>query len=215
MLSLGFNLSIGDWQPYRLFKTLYPGFAQLRSPFRLAVILQIFLVTLAGIGLNALWQRKQIGRFLAVGLVAYGLLEVAAWPARLYAVPETAFEAAWIDWLKGQADEGAVLMLPMSQDSSAAAFEPIVIGMLQGLEHGRPLGNGYSGFFPTSYRSLKGRMTHFPDASSIQYLKETGFSYLVIDQDWWDEDKVQTLSEWTAELTYVYEDEQKIIYQMQ
>jgi hypothetical protein len=215
MLSLGFNLSIGDWQPYRLFKTLYPGFAQLRSPFRLAVIVQIFLVILAGIGLNALWQRKKIGQLLVVGLVVCGLLEVVAWPTRLYHVPETAFEAAWIDWLKGQPDEGSVLMLPMSQDFSAAAFEPVVIGMLQGLEHGRPLGNGYSGFFPNGYRSLKGRMTHFPDASTIQYLQESGFRYLVIDLDCLDEDKARALSEWTAEIVHVYEDKEKAIYMIQ
>jgi hypothetical protein len=214
IVSLGLNLSIGEWQPYRILKDYYPGFAQLRSPFRMAVFVQLFLVTLAGIGLNAIWRHGRFGRFLAIALVAAGLVEVVPWPARLTTVPETAFESAWIDWLKEQPDEGAVLMLPMSQDSSARAFEPTVIGMLQGLEHGRPLGNGYSGYFPTSYRSLKGRMIHFPDNDTVQYLQETGFAYLVIDQAWWSDEMADRLTEWAAEVVPVFEDAEKIIYRL-
>jgi hypothetical protein len=126
-------------------------------------------------------------------------------------MPEQTFEAAWINWLKNQPGQEAVLMLPMSQDSSAAAFEPIALAMLQSLEHGRPLGNGYSGFFPASYRSLKGHMTHFPDDDAIQYLQTTGFSYLVIDQNWWDEEKTLALTSWNDTLELLYQDQTKII----
>jgi hypothetical protein len=139
---------------------------------------------------------------------------VVALPARLYKVPDEAFSAQWIDWLQEQPGEGAVLMLPMSQDSSVSAFEPIVIGMLQGLEHGRPLGNGYSGFFPTSYRSLKGRLAHFPDQETIDHLQSVGFGYLVIDQDWWDEEKAASLSAWQDVVTLVYQDSDKLIYRI-
>jgi hypothetical protein len=213
-LSLGLNLSFGEWQPYRLLKDYYPGFAQLRSPFRLAAFVQIFLVILAGVGLNAFWQRGKAGQTTAVVLVCLGLLEVTAWPARLYAVPENTFAADWVEWLQNQLGEGAVLMVPMSQDSSAAAFEPIVIGMLQGLEHGRPLGNGYSGFFPISYRSLKGRMIHFPDEPSLEYLENSGFEFLVVDINWLDEDKARALEERPGALSLVYEDEEKVIYRI-
>jgi hypothetical protein len=141
-------------------------------------------------------------------------MEVVPWPARLAAVPEQAFEADWIDWLKDQPGQGAVLMLPMSAGSRAADFEPIVIGMLQGLEHGRPLGNGYSGFFPSSYRSLSGRITHFPDDDTIQYLQTTGYRYLIIDQSWWDAGKQQSLSAWNEVLELVFEDDMKVIVQI-
>jgi hypothetical protein len=211
ILSLGLNLSIGDWQPYRLLKDHYPGFTQLRSPFRLALFVQIFLVTLAGLGLNAIWSKRKGGRWIAAVLTTLALIEVTAQPARLYPIPEQTFEAAWINWLKNQPGQEAVLMLPMSQDSSAAAFEPIALAMLQSLEHGRPLGNGYSGFFPASYRSLKGRMTHFPDDDAIQYLQTTGFSYLVIDQNWWDEEKTLALTPWNDTLELLYQDQTKII----
>ncbi len=214
LFSLGLNLSFGDWQPYRLIKDYYPGFAQLRSPFRLAVMVQIFLFGLAGFGLSIVWGKRWGRRLIAVVLVLLVLVEVVPQPGRLYAVPEQAFEAAWIGWLADQPGEGAVLMLPMSQDSGVAAFEPIVIGMLQGLEHGRPLGNGYSGFFPSSYRSLKGGMTHFPDEETIQHLQMTGFSYLIIDQAWWDEEKEQDLSAWEDVLELVYQDEAKVIYKI-
>ena len=214
LLSLGLNLSIGDWQPYRLLKDYYPGFAQLRSPFRLAVFVQIFLVGLAGLGLNVIWGKQRVGRLIAAVLVILALIEVVPQPVRISAVPEQTFDAAWINWLSNQPGEGAVLMLPMSQDSSVAAFEPIVVGMLQGLEHGRPLGNGYSGLFPTSYRSLKGRMIHFPDSDTIEHLQTTGFSYLIIDQTWWDEEKEQALSAWSEALEPVYQDEAKVIFRI-
>ncbi len=214
VLSLGLNLSIGPWQPYRLLMDNFPGYAQLRSPFRMAIFVQIFLVTLAGLSLNNFWRRGWVWRFLAVVMVIAGMLEVLAWPARLAPVPNETFESAWIDWLRNQPETGAVLMLPMSENANASAFEPIVIGMLQGLEHGRPLGNGYSGFFPTSYRSLKGRMIHFPDDETVRFLQETGFRFLIIDQEWWTQERSQSLSPWTAEVERVYEDEQKVIYEL-
>jgi hypothetical protein len=215
ILSFGLNLSIGEWQPYLLFKNYYPGFGQLRSPFRMALFVQVFLVTLAGVGLNSIWRRGLVGRIVAVCLVSAGLVEVTAWPVRLAAVPETAFDAPWITWLKSRPEEGALLMLPMSQDSSAAAFEPIVIGMLQGLKHGRSLGNGYSGFFPAGYRSLKGRMNHFPGEETIHFLQESGYRFLVIDRKWWTEEKGQALVRWEEVIEAVYEDDEKVIYRIQ
>jgi hypothetical protein len=48
-------LRLGAWQPYDLLRAHYPGFAQLRSPFRLSVFVEVFLVGLAGMGLQAIW----------------------------------------------------------------------------------------------------------------------------------------------------------------
>jgi hypothetical protein len=212
-LSLGLNLSIGEGRPYQLLREYYPGFSQLRSPFRLALFVQIFLVSLAGLGLDAIWRRGKGGRWLAVGTLVLGLVEAVAWPARLYAVPETLAGQEWSRWLAEQPGQGAILMLPMSESSKVEAFEPVVIGMIQGLEHGRPLANGYSGFFPAGYRTLKGRMIHFPDEESVAYLQEIGIRYLVIEPEWWTEERVEGIGRWAGVLELVYKGE-KVIYQI-
>jgi len=82
LLSLGPNLELGGWHPYDALGATVPGLQQLRSPFRLAVFVQVLLLGLAGYGLSWLWQRGRAGHILASASVALGLLEIAA-PARL------------------------------------------------------------------------------------------------------------------------------------
>ncbi len=57
-------------------------------------------------------------------------------------------------------------------------------------------------------------MIHFPDDETVRFLQETGFRFLIIDQEWWTQERSQSLSPWTAEVERVYEDEQKVIYEL-
>ena len=56
VLSLGLHLSILGWHPYELVRARVPGFAELRSPFRAAVLVQALLLPLAGVTLDRLWS---------------------------------------------------------------------------------------------------------------------------------------------------------------
>jgi hypothetical protein len=56
LLSLGLRLSIFGREPYRLVRQWVPGFQDLRSPFRAAVLVQVLLLPLAGVALDALWR---------------------------------------------------------------------------------------------------------------------------------------------------------------
>lgn len=182
VFSLGLNLTIGGWQPYAWLRAVYPGWGQLRSPFRLGLWVQVCLLGLAGFGLGFVWRRRAPwGRLLTFGLVGLSIAELLAWPTRLSSAP--VYQSAWVDWLARQ-PAGAVAMVPFPSNGRVVAYLPTVTAMLQGLTHKHPLANGYSGFFPLAYDRLRAVMQTFPDASSLASLRQTGVTYVVVDRDW-------------------------------
>ncbi len=196
LLSLGLNWTIGEFQPYQWVREWIPGYRQLRSPFRLGLFVQIFLVSLAAFVLNALvlnkfplhraagrLRRPPFYRALALVMVGLAIVEVLALPARLYAVPPTTFDAAWTEWLRTQ-PPGAAVTVPFAAGSRASDYEATVLGMLQGLSHRHPLANGYSGFFPERHDDLKSQMQTFPSSASITMLQTIGVRYVIIDREW-------------------------------
>ena len=60
LLSMGLRFRLGEIQPYQWIRDYVPGFLQLRSPFRFAVLVQLHLALLAGFGLGNLhrWISK-------------------------------------------------------------------------------------------------------------------------------------------------------------
>jgi hypothetical protein len=142
LLSLGLNLTIGGWAPYALLRTYYPGFQQLRSPFRFGLFVQLYLLILASYGLRWLWiWRAPLGRWLAISATILSLLELLIVPASLYRVPVERLHARWINWLATQ-PPGAVAMVPFPPTGRASDYEATTIAMLQALNHRKPLING-------------------------------------------------------------------------
>ena len=56
---------------------------------------------------------------------------------------------------------------------------------MQSLEHGHPLVNGYSGFFPDRDEGLRARLERFPDPPVVTELRDLGVDYAVADPSWW------------------------------
>jgi hypothetical protein len=46
----------------------------------------------------------------------------------------------------------------------------------------QPIANGYSGFVPTSFFGLVGRIASFPDAASVRALRAYGVRSVVLDR---------------------------------
>jgi hypothetical protein len=84
--------------------------------------------------------------------------------------------------------------------------------MLQGLRHGHPLLNGYSGFFPRPTRLMRGVLRRFPDRRSLRFLANAGCHYVVIDRRWLDH-RGRTGRAWSA-LRLVHEDSDRIIFEL-
>src|SRR5262249_45023139 len=60
-LSLGEHLGIGPLNLYDVIREHVPGYASLRSPFRFAALVQIFLIPLAAIALHRMWRKPDEG----------------------------------------------------------------------------------------------------------------------------------------------------------
>ena len=167
---LALGTAVDPVAPFSALRDWVPGFDRLRSPFRFAVVAQVALVLLAGFGLDALWRwRRALGHVVAIGIVGLGLLEVAALPARMTPVPDVA-DFDWVRWLDTHPG-GGVALVPFPPTGDYVDDEPTTIGMLAGLEFHHPLLNGYSGFFPPGYDSLRRRMQDFPDQVSLRALR--------------------------------------------
>jgi hypothetical protein len=212
LLSLGANLNIAGVSPYQILARYVPGYAKVRSPFRFAVFVQVFLVGLAGFGLDQVWRPANwYARVVAIGLTTLGLLEVATPPANLYPFPFNQMHAPWIEWLAAQ-PSGAVAMVPFPVGSRARDYEATVLAMLQALAHHHPLVNGYSGFFPLDYLRLRWAMHDFPNARSLALLRTDGVRYLVVDRAWLTDKRLGQLA--TAALRRSYVDPTVVVYEL-
>jgi hypothetical protein len=190
LVSFGTRLSLFGIEPYALtVQRWLPGFAQLRSPYRMGAFVQLLVVVLASFGLaRALrWARAgsrgPIARMLVPLLVGLALFEIVPWGVQLRRFPQAALAEPWIAWL-AQHPGGAVAMVPPEKSGRVADFAPIVLAMLQGLRHGHSLVNGYSGFFPTRASRISSQLAHFPRAGGLRMLRRAGVRYAVVDEAW-------------------------------
>lgn len=267
-LSMGLRLDLGGWHPYELVKAHVPGFADLRSPFRAAVLVHALLLPLAAVALGWLWAgagpvapaggdgplpgdpgpagpaepvgtvdlakagdagdeaeagaagdeaeagevaaavdlakagdavegarppvpppvdrtRTWAARAVAVALVLIGLIEVWPAPQQLAELPVVDASTDWVAFLAGRHDPGAgdgtVVMLPFPPNGNYTSYQPTTEWMLASLDHGHPLVNGYSGFFPPAYDELEGAMREgFPSDRTVQLLGEHHVSWVVL-----------------------------------
>jgi hypothetical protein len=204
--SLGLNFRIAGWCPYSTLMDWLPPLTRLRNPSRMSVLVQIGVVFLCAEAL--LWgfrHARLVARGTAVRVpksklrvtLAYGLVGVlglsACWEVRLprlsfVEIPSVASQAPWIDWLKQNSPEDAVIAhMPFPKGSRLKDYESEVWGMYWGLFHHRRMVNGYSGFFPASYLELKTQMQSFPDEASLAELRSRGVKYCVCRQSFLDE----------------------------
>jgi hypothetical protein len=144
-----------------------------------------------------------------LSLLALSLLEVLALPIRVYTLPNTIIRADWIMWLKEQSP-GAAVMVPFAEGGSASEFEPTAIAMLQALEHGHSLANGYSGLFPSAHSRLRDAMERFPNARSLTLLHRDGIVYIIIERTWLTPNRERRLAASGLQQAFVGAD--KVVY---
>lgn len=199
LVSFGLALDVGGWRPYEALQAVVPPLDRLRSPFRFAVMTQVLLVPLAAIAVGRIWEdHRRWVRPGLVGLAALGLAEVLVQPAPLTRVPDVGGED-WAEFLADQDDGAAAAMVPFPDGSSASDFLPTVEAMLAGLDHGHPLVNGYSGFFPDAYDRISTSLAAFPDGGSLDDLEDAGVGWLVVDRRFVsdaDLDRVEADPDW-------------------
>lgn len=187
LFALGLRLSVFGWRPYELLVEHISAFGRLRSPFRATALAQLALAALSAVALTQLSRRRRrLSGAVACGAVIAAAIVGPVGSGPISALP--ALDTPWIEWLDGHPG-GAVAALPMAAGRGVEDFEPTSRSMLQGLEHGHPLVNGYSGFFPTGQREQREVLNRFPDEESIAELRRVGARYVVADAAWWTSDR--------------------------
>ncbi len=181
LVVVGIVLSFGPEGFRGLYAPLHDnvfGFRAIRAPARFSVIAMLGLATLAALGLRQLpgSRRESVARFGAVRwistiLVAAALLEYINSSLPLAPAPPRSTQVA--AWLKNAPEPGAVVHLPLTMDIENTTF------MLQSLEHGRPIVNGYSGQRPDFYAALVNALADIPSAEALLTLKELDVRFVV------------------------------------
>lgn len=165
LFSLGPHLEIGGWRPWGTVQEYVPGFKQVRNVFRFAWFVQIALILLAvqgfdGIVTNCLQKKlagNLTGRRIAATACLGVLLAFEVWPepSVQHYVPAARKHTEWVGFVREQSPPGQpIVCLPMAFGSRLKDLEIETRWMLLGLNHGIPMLNGYSGFFPESYNQL-------------------------------------------------------------
>lgn len=173
---MGFVLSLGPDGIRPLYSTLHRtlfGFQAVRAPARFGVLVAFGLAVLAALGLREVMIRRSGGKatLLASVFVLGAGVEYLNAPVPYVARPST--HTAVGAWLEAAPGTGAVVHLPLGLDIENT------VPMLQGLEHRRPLVNGYSGQRPPFYAALAETLSTFPSAEAIWALHDIGVQYIV------------------------------------
>jgi len=150
------------------------GMAAIRAPARFSVLTLSAIAVLAALAIRSV----EIRRTRSGALVALALLVITleysngaiAYP------PAPALTSNAGRWLRDQPGPGAVICVPMGLFSGNTPC------MLQSLEHGRPIVNGYSGVRPPFFEALADVLSHLPDAESLLALRDLGVEYVVSDR---------------------------------
>ncbi|GIK36263.1 MAG: hypothetical protein BroJett011_00960 [Chloroflexota bacterium] len=215
LLSLGLRLNVGGVQPYQWVREWVPGFAQLRSPFRFAVLVQLHLALLAGFGLHNLsqWLRWS-PKLLPGGVAALAIFEMLALPLPLQPVPLQTEAAPWQGWFNEHARSDTadfqstprpkIVILPFAPSSKVEDFEQTTRWLLANRFFEGDMLNGYSGFFPADHARVRDEMLKFPTPAGLQLLQKKGIEYVVVYHHLADTPSPQTLETY---LTRLYEDE--------
>ena len=213
VLSGGLKLSVFGFHPYDVVRSLVPGFDELRTPSRFAVLGELFLL---GPG------RLRAGRPVALGPAGparrwprrswlLAVVEVSIAPVRLFEPQPT---ARWAQWLDGHArgDRPVTAFVPFPPSGQVAEFQRTTERMVQAVDTRLTTVNGYSGLFPDRYEFLANVMYGYPNERGDAALRRYGVRYLVVSTDWMSRDPRRP--RWLATRhRKLYEDGGTVIYE--
>ena len=174
---VGVVLSLGPDGIRALYAAMYGalfGMDAIRAPARFSVLTLLGVAMLAALAVRALELRgARAGRF--AGAAALGLIAVEFCNGAIAFPAPPALTTAAGRWLREQPGSGAVVCAPMGP------FAGNTPCMLQSLEHGRPIVNGYSGLRPPFFEALLDAVNRLPAPQALVTLHDLGVEFVVSD----------------------------------
>lgn len=176
------RIVIAGWQPHASLAAVVPGLEHVRASFRAAAFAQLAVIALAVIALHLAWIRARSAarawpRAAVMSLAAWALLELVPPPPKWIALPDR--DAAWQRWLREEAEPGAIAVLPFPAGGDVCQHVDASREMLRALDHGHPLVNGYSSFFPPLYVRTARAVRQLPDGRGTLALRMIHTRFLV------------------------------------
>jgi hypothetical protein len=162
---------------YRFLHDNVPVFGGLRVAARFAIFVVFFLAVLAANGYAALHDASSPTgrRVLMIMIPSALLLEYSVSPRQLVPyenVPPQVY--AFLSHLP----PGVVAEFPVPAVNTVPG--PDARYTYMSTFHWNPLINGYSGYHPPSYLRRLDQLQSFPDSSSLEVLRRTGVSYVIV-----------------------------------
>lgn len=196
----------------------WPGFAQIRTPYRFAMFAQLAAVVLAVEALTHVHTRllsrlsartrwRHLACILPAGLGLLAMIECPPRIPRLADVPQMLDAEHWANWLRDQTPTDAVVVsIPFVHGTSESEHEVSTRAMFFQMTHHRKLAEGYSGFFPQLFRELRLAMEKFPDEASQRRLDLMGVRFVVVDHARLSPASAAALPAWSRQLALRYSD---------
>ena len=180
----GLWLSFGPEGPfgmYRYVATHAFGFEAIRAPARFAIVAMLGLALLGAVGVKQALRRigpQAATRRAACAAAFVGALLLEYTNAPLAFVDAPVTDTAVGRWLRDAPEPGAVAYLPVSLDRENTPW------MIESLQHGRPIVNGYSGQRPASYTGIVESLATLPGVEGRAMLRELGVRFVVSPERW-------------------------------
>ena len=150
------TLAVGDFSLYHLISWL-PGIEGIRAVSRVILVMLMPIALLVAFGVDAIWRRGWASPSAAAAALAASIALVVTEPLSVRAggTPIAVWHARLVAARRlGPAElpSDAILMVPTHVRELDQVTWVEIDGMLLGQELGRPVLNGYSGFFPPGFR---------------------------------------------------------------
>ncbi len=220
MDSLGPEFEMWNLSPYGLLQAYVPGFAQIRSPFRFALFVQMAIVWLAVVCIDGALRAKFLQRpgrgwgvlrwGLALVITGVCLAETLPLPTKLHHPQAAQAVPLWVEFVREETPERSVLAcLPFCRGRTVEEYQIEAEWMLWGTRHRRRMLNGYSGYFPDAYVDLKDELRAFPK-QGVPRLRSLGADYAVIQRAFRTQASIERHAA-TRDWEWVFSDERALV----
>jgi Protein of unknown function (DUF3108) len=183
----GVVLSLGPDGVRPVYAALYRSFfgmSVIRAAARFSVLALCGVAVLAAIGVTSLVvslsnherARSSTGSGRAILLLASAAIAIEYANGAIAYPLAPALTSNAGRWLRDQPGTGAVVCVPMGFETANTRC------MLQAIEHGRPIANGYSGLRPPFFPTLVDAMSELPSRDALQTLHDIGVDFIVSDR---------------------------------
>jgi hypothetical protein len=188
-LSFGMNGML-----YRLLLGHVSSLQGFRSLARFGIIVGCTIAILAALGTQTLLERLSVGprmrRALVPIIIAILVVEYSNRPLPL----SQPVDATVPDVYKvlRRAEPGPIAELPLPEPGTLPGWDPYF--QAWSVWHWRPLLNGYSGFYASTYVDALKDLQHFPDRRSIATLRERNIRFVIVHRSFYTPAKYTELA---------------------